>query len=778
MYLKLLKKDLKRKRTMNIIFLVFIIMASAFISSSAYNLKVISTGLDSYFDAANVGDLIVVANESDAEQFESFFDKSANASSYSASRTALVKGFGDEKNIENVFLTEFKKSGYKFFDGNDNEITAVNEGEIYIPAEVLDDFKLNVGDDVYISAGDGGKTFKIVSSLKDAGCGGTIAGINRLLINENDFKLLTLDKNKSPIYIFYSISANDSAAFKNEFYKSNLPFVMAFDRETCKFTYLMDTLISLILLIISVVLILIALIVLRFIIAFTLEQDFREIGVMKAIGINHRQIRVLYLVKYFAIALVGSILGVVFGLPISRILISISASRIVLTESSGGIALRLMCGLAVVLTVLLFGYFYTGRLKKFSPVDAIRSSSAGERFSKKSVLSLKRSGKTPIPLFLSANDILSGIKKYLFMILIFVMGVSLIIIPLNAVSTLKSEKMIKSASMLECDGSIEISNDLLTMSLNEIQKVFSKTEKELSGNGVNVKMYMEILVSVSLSHGDNYAKLLGMQGVNTNEEEYLYTDGTAPKLENEIAVTKLTAKALDAEIGDEIDITVSGQTNKYIITATYESMVNTGNGIRFSNKADLDYTQKAGYLYLQFKFTDDLTPSEKAENIEKIRKLYPDKEVKTPTEFSEDITGVASTFDDLSKATLFLVLGINALIAVLMVTTFIIREKGEIGCLKAIGFKNGTLMLWQGLRITIVLLISTIIAIAVSYPLTKLLVETVFNMFGVSNIQVAVEPLKAFLIYPLILLIVTTAFSILAALQIKRIKPRDIINIE
>ena len=46
MYLHILKKDLRRKKTMNAILLVFIALAATFIASSAGNLIAISTALD------------------------------------------------------------------------------------------------------------------------------------------------------------------------------------------------------------------------------------------------------------------------------------------------------------------------------------------------------------------------------------------------------------------------------------------------------------------------------------------------------------------------------------------------------------------------------------------------------------------------------------------------------------------------------------------------------------------------------------------------------------
>ena len=57
MYLQILKKDLKRKRAMNVILLVFIILASMFMSSGVSNIITVLTALDSYFEMADVPEI-------------------------------------------------------------------------------------------------------------------------------------------------------------------------------------------------------------------------------------------------------------------------------------------------------------------------------------------------------------------------------------------------------------------------------------------------------------------------------------------------------------------------------------------------------------------------------------------------------------------------------------------------------------------------------------------------------------------------------------------------
>ena len=58
MFLRILKKDLKRKKTMNIIMLIFILLASMFVASGLNNVITISNGTNYFFKQAGLGDYI------------------------------------------------------------------------------------------------------------------------------------------------------------------------------------------------------------------------------------------------------------------------------------------------------------------------------------------------------------------------------------------------------------------------------------------------------------------------------------------------------------------------------------------------------------------------------------------------------------------------------------------------------------------------------------------------------------------------------------------------
>ena len=62
MYLRILKKDLKRKKTMNVVLLLFVILATMFSASSVNNIITVVNGLDNYFEKAGMTDYYIIAN--------------------------------------------------------------------------------------------------------------------------------------------------------------------------------------------------------------------------------------------------------------------------------------------------------------------------------------------------------------------------------------------------------------------------------------------------------------------------------------------------------------------------------------------------------------------------------------------------------------------------------------------------------------------------------------------------------------------------------------------
>ena len=119
MFFKILKKDLKRNKTMNVILFLFIILASIFVASGLNNLVSVLNGTDYYMDKAGVGDYNLVIAGNDKKEVEDAFKNSEAITSYKMDKVLfLADGVIDSKGnmIEtdnNVIVQSFDDSSLK-----------------------------------------------------------------------------------------------------------------------------------------------------------------------------------------------------------------------------------------------------------------------------------------------------------------------------------------------------------------------------------------------------------------------------------------------------------------------------------------------------------------------------------------------------------------------------------------------------------------------------------------------------------------------------------------
>lgn len=783
MYFRILKKDLKRKKSMNVILLIFIMLAATFIASSANNMISVITALDTYFEMAEVPDYwFSTTDYNSKKRFEEF----AHENGYDYKPLDLImidsneiKLNGSKFEYSGSICISGLKNSIKVFDSSDNEITKVKDGEIYITSALFNEerYNFNINSKIQITIGDKTKDFTLKGSTKDAEFGSESIGTTRFLVSENDFNYFhdkdTVIMNSINVY-------TDDSGYLEKFNNLELNTLFNLDKITLKKMYFMDMLIALVMLIVSVCLILISMVILRFTINFTMSEEFREIGVMKAIGIGNRKIRGLYIVKYFAISIVGASIGLVLSIPFGKMMMK-DVSKNFIIPNQNNIILNLICAAVTAAVVVLFCYFCTRKIKNFSPIDAIRNGENGERYSRKSIISLKKFRLSPI-IFMALNDIFSGLKRFIAMIVIFILGLLLIIIPENTINTLQSDSRITMFNMAECDH--VISQELLFTSNTDYKKVMNdkldNIKKVLDEHNIEAEIFQEAMFRMTVSFNGKKESSLAFQGLgDVTTDMYAYLEGTAPQNKREIALSKLVADRIGAKIGDTVEVKNGEQIKEYIITATLQSMNNMGEGIRFYQDEELDYSYVSGCFGIQIKYTDSPDNDELDQRKALLREIDPDNKICTPGEYIGYMIGdVSGQIGNIRNLILLVVLCINILVTVLMVKSFIAKEKGELAMLKAIGFNNSSLMAWQTIRIGIILLISIILGTLLSTPLSKLTVEPIFKMMGAISIEFEIVPIKVYLLYPLILLVFTVLAAWITSFQLKKISAYEVSNIE
>ncbi|MBQ3600584.1 MAG: ABC transporter permease, partial [Lachnospiraceae bacterium] len=444
MYLNILKKDLKRKKAMNIILLLFIILATMFVASSVNNIINVTTALDNYFEMANAPDYFVATmNKNLAVDIDETVRSASAVDSYGTENILYLTTdnliYEDEDIvIEGGTHLVHSDTSMNYFLSDGSILKTVEPGEFYMTEGKADALGVEVGDKLTIEMNGVSREFVLAGKIKDALFGSNQMSFTRYIISQEDFACFLSAENTEEYYggILVYIYSSDIKTALTQIKPLVNNSILTMDRAFMKFCYIFDMIVVGILLVVSIILIIIAFVVLRFTISFTLSEEFREIGVMKAIGIGNFKIRGLYLVKYMGLSVIGAAIGLALSFPFGEMLMSVSSQTIIIGNQSP-ILVNMLCAILVIAVILLFCYGCTGKVKKMSPIDAIRNGQTGERFRKKSLMSLSKSKLSGTP-FLALNDIVSSPKRYGIISLTFFLCLSLMLILSATVSTMNS----------------------------------------------------------------------------------------------------------------------------------------------------------------------------------------------------------------------------------------------------------------------------------------------------------------------------------------------------
>ena len=790
MFIRILKKDLMRKKTMNIILLMFVVLSTMFASSSVNNMISVFGGIDYYYEKAGMPDFValtrnvggedpveeVIKNASSVTDFqkeEIFFYQAKN----------LLKDGEKYAAFENVgVITSIEDAKLNYFDRNNEVITDIKEGHVYVSGILADPQVTTIGDVVDFELEGVKLSFTVDGYAKDALLGSPFLGNPRMLISEKDMQKLRENDNVQSNFAgaIYYVSTDDLKALQNEM--ASLTNAL-FARETSliRMTYMLDMITAGILMSVSICLIMVAFAMLSFTIKFTLNEDFCEIGVMKAVGLKNRSIRGLYMTKYLCLSLVGAVIGYLASIPFGDLMLKSVSGRLVIGNDAE-ILTGLVSAVAVVGIILLFCYHCTGGIKKLSPIDAVHNGETGERYQRRSALKLGRS-ILPGDLFLAVNDVLSKPKQYLSMIVTFTICLLMIMMLGTTANTLMSENLLFLLGTTKSDVYYSNTDNVMTIMGNPDENIASKLRREieekLSEEGMPGKVHQELDYTLTVTFQDRRSQIVMQQCKDTKASEYTYDRGSAPMYENEVAFTPQVMEELGTRIGDKVWIEVSGEPKECIITATFSSLNQIGKCGRLHEDFPIKETDATSGFPYQIDFDDSPSEAVIADRIEKMKDFLKEKEIYNVKGFVDDSTKSSGPVLTARNLVLLISVVISMLISVLMERSFISKETGEIALMKAIGFKNRSIVLQHTLRFATVMGIALVFAMILNYPFTKLIDDRIFAAMGaLSGIRYKIKPFEIFCIYPLILTIPTVSAALCTALYTKTIHADSMGNIE
>jgi putative ABC transport system permease protein len=773
MIYKILKKDFAKKKIINSAVFLFIMLSALLMAAGTNMLIELSNSLDYLFEEASAPHFV---------QYHSGRIDQNEIDQWSAENSLIEKQqTGEMINIEgsNIFInsSESEKDtvmemafvkqneSFDFLLDLNNQKIELDKGEIAVPIYYMQKRNLSAGDQLIIKNERQELSFTIKNFVRDVQMNPSIISSKRFVVSESDFE--TLKNNFGELEYLISFQLNNIEQlnnFSNQYSSSNLPQKgPTIDIELLQLlNSLTDGLIAAVVILISILLNLIALLCLRFIIILTIEEDYKDIGVMKAVGIFQSDIKKIYLSKYIIIALTASLSGYLLSLLVNKvfsknIMLYIGSAPKTFTQS----ILALISALLIALIVIGFSLIILRRLAKISAVEAMRMGSTVNTISNKSRFSLFKNNIIPTNIFLGIRDVLIRFKLYAILFFVFILSTFIIILPMNFLNTISSSEMVSYMGMVKSDIIMDLRQS------DNIQERFKEIQDYLK-NDPDVEKYNSYITSkFEIINADGYRENIYVETGDFSVFPIDYIAGSAPLLDNEIALSYLSAEEQSKNVGDTLELIIDQVSRTMIVTGIYQDITNGGK----TAKADIrpDYETAVWYninLNVNKNIKDKVTEYENNFN-----------EVKIYDIGDYFIQTFGTTIDQLTLlmfTAVIIALLVTVLITSLFLKTLIAKDRSQIAIKKSIGISEKDIKIEYLTKSLVILNTAIIIGTIISNTLGQKIVSTALSIIGAPRIEFVINPLEAYILSPLIMI---TAVTVTALLSIKSIKEFSISDI-
>ena len=770
MMLHMLKNDLKRNRIITASLCGFFILAAMLVSGAITIILTLSGSMDTLLASADVAHFSQLhAGEVEQTELDNFVRE--NRSLVKAQQTVELLGInganiyigGREQSeadslMENSFVRQNQQFDYLL--DTDNQVLQVSDGEIAVPIYHMQRYNLHPGDKVQVVDGDFAKDFTIVAFLRDSLMNPSMIKSKRFLVSDGDWELLHEHLGEIEYLIEFQLHDMSRIQELETLYQdSNMP-----QKGTAMGYYLVkvingmsDGIAASVIIFIACLLVLIAALCLRFTMLTTIEEDYREIGVMKAIGISNQNIRKLYMVKYTAISAFACVLGYLLSLFAGNLF----TANISLYMGKGKQTiwnwLLPVTGAGIVfVAIIIFCMVILRRFRQISALEALRLGMAPDKGSRTGKYTLSHSRIKDVNMFLGVKEVLEHFRMYGLLCFVFVLCTFLMIVPVNLLDTLESPNFVTYMGAGKCDLRLDLQHT------PDIIARYKETEEYLKKDG-DVSKYSALFTctfKVSNSEGtyDNMKVEIG----DFNQFPLEYTKGSAPQKENEIALSTMNAKEYQKEPGDSLILVAGGEERQMTVSGIYQDVTNGGKTAKAILPMEME---QVIWFTVNINLKEGVSREEKRLEYSKI--FHPAKVTDVTEYVDQTLGGVLDQLRLVAKSAFVLSLAVAALITGMFFKMLMTKEARQTAVMKSLGFTVNHIMKQYLTRAVLLLAAGVAFGILAANLLGEKLAGLLIS--GISDITFVVNPMYTWLLCPLSLMLAVAAAMILCRQTIQSI---------
>lgn len=779
----MIKKDFTRNKVINITQWLFIFL-SAFLMASGSIIIIKSFGsIDALFQIAKPPHFMQMhTGEIIQSEIEDFADNIDYITEQQTSEMVNIDGANigllrerdgridrvtlSDSMMDNGFVMQNKQFDYLL--NLNNEIIQVSSGEIAVPIKYMKSNDLEIGDQLILSEGSFYMVFFITDFIRDAQMASSLASSTRFLVSDEEYVQIKENIGRLEYLIEFMLTDTEKIGnFQKQYEESGLP------NNGTAVTYplikmlnaLGEGLKAIIIMLVSLLLIFIAVINLRFTILATMEDEIKEIGTMKAIGISHKDIQKLYKLKYVILSAVGCL----FGYAVAILCNGIFTADLALNYGKQQLTVGelIISIVAVALVHLIVIHFCKRVLKKIKHITVVQALITGETDGKKRKRSIKSKEKIltveanrllPTNLFLSIRELVIRAKAWFLLTLVFALATCIMIIPANLYNTLCAPEFATYMGSALSDIRIDLQSvENLHQKHEEIMKHL-QIDDEISSFNAYANCRYEV-------YGEEGWEDMQVECGDYTDYKISYLNGKGPGRPGEMAISTLNSKKYSVGAGDSLKMKIGGIEENYYICGIYQDVTNGG----YTAKIIYEYNQED---VLKYTYAIDTAKgiSVEAKAEEYAEKFTYAKAIPVESFLTQTLGMIIDPLSQVVIAAIAVAVFISLLITVLFLKLNTVREYAQIANMKAMGFSALDIRKQYVIKTAIEAVVGILIGVLISNTFGEVSVSGFFSIlgYGLSRINFTIHPIEAYLLYPSIIIITALSAAWICSAAVKR----------
>ncbi|WHY95619.1 FtsX-like permease family protein [Peribacillus simplex] len=761
MFLKIVRNDFTRNKIVNISVFVFITMAVILAASATNIIANLVQSMSELQESAAPADITQMhSGEYDQAEIDQFTEE--HRENIAMQETMVLLTFDGSNihfdqnqtmagTIQDISFVVQNKN-FDFILDLANEKLDVTEGEVAVPIYFMQQYDLKIGDTIMVKSGEYEKEFVISDYARDFEMNSSLTSSKRFVINQADYNEMLLKQAGEQEYLIeFKLHENgDSQGLQTAYIEEGLPAngPTVGGKVFLLFNAMSDAAVAMVIILISILLIIIASLCIRLTFLATIDEDLREIGVMKAIGISKKAIKKVYLNKYRVMSVAAGIIGYLLSFAVVN-LFNGNMRLYLSSDLSGNLkyVLSFIAPLFVYFMIVMYCKNVLKRIDKISAVEALRSGIMDRGKNRKYSFPLLKNKFFSTNIYMGLRDVWKRFKLYRLLFFIFIVCTFIVILPINIYNTMNSPEFSTYMGIGKSDMRIDLRRT------DTITEDFKKLQEELK-NDYDIEKYAAyITCSYQVKNAEGSWDYINIETGDFSVFPLKYLEGRAPQGEGEISLSYANASkdGLIKKVGDEVVVKVAGTEKTLKVTGIYQDITNGGKTAKAHTSLGLNEEAVVWYIVSM-----DVVPSvDIREKMDYYQNTYDSAQVNDIKEYTKQTLG--NLIDQMST----IVIGgiaIAVIIAVLITALFLkmilSKDMSQIAIMRSVGLTSKNVSHQYMAGTLMVLILGIIFGGLASNYLGEFLVSMAMSSMGAAKIELVQVAWQTWLLCPLALIVV------------------------